>query len=79
LGLTLLTQDPLEHVNVGDRRHQEGVFVSDLGRSGPGSFSWLSGSYNVWNLGFHQLLVHSSVSTSGLVHSSLSTSGLSVP
>ena len=31
-----------------------------------GSFSGLSGTYNVWNLGFHQLLVHSSVSTSGL-------------
>ena len=31
-----------------------------------GAFSGLSGSYNVWNLGFHQLLVHSSLSTSGL-------------
>ena len=31
-----------------------------------GSFSGLSGTYNVWNLGFHQLLVHSSVTTSGL-------------
>jgi hypothetical protein len=31
-----------------------------------GSFSGLSGTYNVWNLGFHQLLVHSSLTTSGL-------------
>jgi hypothetical protein len=31
-----------------------------------GSFSGLSGTYNVWNLGFRQLLVHDSVSTSGL-------------
>ncbi|MFO0039070.1 MAG: beta strand repeat-containing protein [Synechococcaceae cyanobacterium] len=31
-----------------------------------GSFSGLSGTYNVWNLGFHQLLIHDSVSTSGL-------------
>ena len=31
-----------------------------------GSFSGLSGTYNVWNLGFQQLLIHSSVSTSGL-------------
>jgi hypothetical protein len=31
-----------------------------------GSFSSLSGTYNVWNLGFHQLLVHSSISVSGL-------------
>jgi hypothetical protein len=30
------------------------------------SFPGLSGTYNVWNLGFHQLLVHSSVTTSGL-------------
>ncbi len=31
-----------------------------------GSFSGLSGTYTVWNLGFHQLLVHNSLTTSGL-------------
>lgn len=31
-----------------------------------GSFSGLSGTYNVWNLGFQQLLVHHSLTTSGL-------------
>jgi hypothetical protein len=31
-----------------------------------GSFSGLSGTYNVWNLGFHQLLVHNTLTTSGL-------------
>ena len=31
-----------------------------------GSFSGLSGTYNVWNLGFQQLRVHHSLTTSGL-------------
>ncbi len=31
-----------------------------------GSFSSLSGTYNVWNLANEQLLVHSSLTVSGL-------------
>lgn len=31
-----------------------------------GSFSGLSGTYKAWNLGFQQLLVHTSITTSGL-------------
>ena len=43
-----------------EQRHQL-VITGDAIFSG--SFSGLSGTYNVWNLGFRQLLVHSSVTT----------------
>ena len=44
----------------------DGTWTNAGTASFSGAFSGLSGSYNVWNLGFHQLLVHSSLSTSGL-------------
>jgi hypothetical protein len=31
-----------------------------------GRFSGLSGTYDIWNLGFQQLLVHSSLTINGL-------------
>ena len=44
----------------------DGTWSNDGTAIFSGSFSGLSGTYNVWNLGFHQLLVHSSLTTSGL-------------
>jgi hypothetical protein len=44
----------------------DGTWSNDGTAIFSGSFSGLSGTYNVWNLGFRQLLIHDSVSTSGL-------------
>jgi Ca2+-binding RTX toxin-like protein len=53
--------------NAGDSfTASDGTWSNDGTAIFSGSFSGLSGTYNVWNLGFHQLLVHSALTTSGL-------------
>ncbi len=53
--------------NAGDSfTATDGTWSNDGTAIFSGSFSGLSGTYNVWNLGFHQLLVHNSLTTSGL-------------
>ena len=53
--------------NAGDSfTATDGTWSNDGTASFSGSFSGLSGTYNVWNLGFQQLLIHSSMSASGL-------------